>query len=174
MLKRFLVFSLAVCVCMSMSSVAFASNSALSPIGSIENGYLPPDSPFVSAGNGVVPYGGTETWTNGDFVGSFTMYGNNLTPVKTIGKSGDLTLTIYYDSQNDTSVYLTVQFLKANTNQVLSEWKMGPSKDKELGFAVCEGLTKGQKIQVYFRVTDKNGKYNDNQPCWISYSYTIN
>ena len=82
-------------MCFFFSSVAFATG--------IEG--------TTYATTSATPRGGTETWSKDyDYVGSFLMEGNNLTPVKNMGRTGQLYLVIEYeDYKLDEDVNVTVQ-----------------------------------------------------------------
>ena len=101
------------------------------------------------------------------------MEGNNLTPVKNMGRTGQLYLVIEYeDYKLDEDVNVTVQIKNASTGKVLAQHNS--LTQKEGSFTVRLNVTKGQKIQVFFRVTDKNGNYNDSRKCAIKYWYGFN
>ena len=158
MFKRIATILLSVCMCFSFSSVAVATG--------IEG--------TTYATTSATPRGGTETWSKDyDYVGSFLMEGNNLTPVKNMGRTGQLYLVIEYeDYKLDEDVNVTVQIKNASTGKVLAQHKS--LTQKEGSFTVRLNVTKGQKIQVFFRVTDKNGNYNDSRKCAIKYWYGFN
>ena len=195
MIKRIITVLTAVAMCATtMVSTAFAAEI---PNASVENtsvatentsvttddGWMPLGMPtewnddVVLAGddstNGVetLAIGGTETWEEGmDWANQFTFYGNNLTPVKTMGVTGTLYLTVVYNSS--TPVKLQFQVRKANSSTTLASWTTGANTYYENNFPGIS-VTKGQKIQLYFRVLDKNGNYDTNRPLKISYGYAL-
>ena len=130
-MKRIITVLLSLCMCLSMTGMAFATQSNSLEEGEIitkeikvnSDGWAMVEIPATSEENGIVPYGGTETWDEDSaFVGSFTMTGNNLTPVKTIGKPYEF-LLINTDYSASKPVILTVQIRKAYTSTVLAESK---------------------------------------------------
>lgn len=123
--------------------------------------------------NAIEPFtiGGTETWYEGmDWSNTFTFYGNNLSPVKTMGITGKLYMHVIYNSS--TPVKLVFQIRKAGTSQTLANWTVGANTYYENDFPPIS-VTKGQKIQIYFKVLDKNGNYDTNRPLSISYGYVL-
>ena len=91
MFKRFLAFALAMCMCLSMATVASATEVENNPLTAETEVWKMTTVDAEEA----VPYGGAETRakkTSFYNVGSFTMEGNNLTPVKTMGVAGKLYL----------------------------------------------------------------------------------
>lgn len=98
------------------------------------------------------------------------MYGNNLTPVKTIGRDANQ-LMIYIDTiriVSNPNCRMEIQVLEAYTDNVLAttgKQICGPNMSIKLHVA------KGTKIQVYFRLYDMNGNYQDNYSAGFSYWY---
>lgn len=183
-MKRFLAALLGCVMCFSLSVPAFAAETE-KPDSFVEkggvvtldsNGEAVVEVPAEALnGADITPFaGGTETWskTGGKVkVGTFTMTGNNLTPVKTVGVSG-YNLGIVTNFSSSKKVILTVSIRKAYTSTVLGGG-IGKSTATTKG-SVSTGLAsvkKGDKVQIYFRVTDANGKYDTNLPCTITYYY---
>lgn len=183
MVKRFFSALLAAIMCLSLSATAFAAEPdeglAFFEQGGVvtlnEKGEGTVEIPVSSVDDSsIVPLGGgTETWSTVGgrvSVGSFTMEGNNLTPVKTIGVSG-YNIGIYTQFSASQSVKVTTEIRKAYSSTVLSN---GGSSSAAKSGNYLTGLAyvnKGDKIQIFFMVTDANGRYNDNLPCKITYSY---
>lgn len=165
MKKRLLLIALAVVICFStMTSTAFAVEQI-----SISN-----IVPMISENYEIMPIDGTETWNKSyAIVGSFTLEGNNLTPVKTTGRSGELHITMYYKVPNlAKKVKILVQIRDANTQVTLIEWKTSATTLME-SWESSTGLNvySGEKIQVYFKVLDENGNYLPNQKVQVEYGY---
>ena len=185
MAKRFFSVILAMVMCCSFSATAFAAVPEKEhPVSFQEqgevvtldsNGEAMIEVPAkLLAGSDSIPFGGgTETWsTTGKTVtvGTFTMTGNNLTPVKTIGVSGyNIGITTKFSANK--SVRVTTEIQKAYSSTVLADGVSSVSRSGSYSTGLAY-VNKGDKIQIYFRVTDTNGKYDDNLPCTITYSYT--
>lgn len=175
MKKRLLCMFMAALMCVSTSAVAFAAEET--PV--MDDDVVTQEIEVNSEGwavaevptSAIESRAGSEVWDkDAATVGTFTMTGNNLTPVKTVGKPYEF-LLVGADYTASKPVILTVQIRKAYTNTVLGN--VGKSSAASSGKNITAGYrcTKGDKIQVYFRVTDKNGKYDDNLACKITYRY---
>lgn len=169
-MKRLFSMLIAVVMCFGVSSVAFATeipnNDSIAITTAKEN-------------EGIVPFA-AETWgKTSSFrkVGTFTMEGNNLTPVKTMGSSG--TLSIKLDDAhvvgNLSSINLKVQIKDHSTQRVLKEWtitRFSGIANYELSGGLA--VRSGQRIQVHFTAYDAaTGNYNDNRQVNITYSYRL-
>ena len=155
-IKRFLSILLVVVLCFATSTVAFAEEDT------VENTY---ESVSIARA-------GTEVWDSRGrgTGGTFTMTGNNLTPVKTVGLVADR-LNIVIDSYSSNQpVYLTVQIRKAYSDVVLAQTTFGPSSSGG-GSYFGTYIPYGTKIQIYFVVTNASGEYISSLPCTITYSY---
>lgn len=159
MVKRFLATLLALAMLVSMSTVAFAAEDVKAPSNSVNAE--------------IVPFAGTEVWDKTEaYVGIISMDGNNLTPVKTIGRDSNL-LTIYSEGQRvvaNPNCKMEIQVRKAYTNTVLA------SSGKQMCsgwnyISVSLNVPKGTKIQVYFRLYDLNGNYQDEYHATFGYWY---
>lgn len=166
-MKRFLATLLALCMCLCVTSVAFAAEAT--PSTTVYDDWsIQPSSGAVDT---ISPQtvSGTETWNKGqDYSDWFTMYGTNLTPIKTMGASGTLYLHVTYNSS--TPVKLLVQVRKAGTTQVIAQTTIGANTYYEHTVSTLS-VTKGQKIQIFFKVLDKNGNYNSNRALNMAYGY---
>lgn len=178
-MKRILVVLMAMFMCFGMSSVALADEVPTATMKrenftNIERAIFPP-----VVNNEITPFA-TETWgktTGYKKVGSFTMTGNNLTPVKTIGATGNLRLRL--DSVQvvgATKNYkLRVQIKDYSSQKVLREWTTnGFTSIKNTVLSGYQSVAKGQKIQIYFRIYEAaTNKYVDSQKVKITYSYSL-
>lgn len=184
-MKRFLATFLAMVMCFSFAPMAFATDistaSAETDTLTDDEGWVALDTVFTVEDNQLIPMaGGTETWAYTGWksvpVGSFTMEGNNLTPVKTLdptaSSSVPLNLEVSATYSCSTSVRLTLQIRKAYSSKVLAEdvSYLGTSGG---AVAVAEGLSAGDKVQIFFRIVKGNGSYDDNLKCNISYNYGL-
>ena len=167
-MKRFLSLLVAMIMCLGMSTMAFAAE-------------VPETTQNISVeSNQAMPRGGVETWakrTSFYNVGKFTMEGNNLTPVKTMGATGTLSLRlddVHHVGSLD-SINLRVEIRNANTQAVLKSWTINnfwgvANHELSGGLAVKSG----QKIQISFRAYDAaTGNYVASKPVYVSYSYRL-
>lgn len=168
-MKRFLAILSAICLCLSMSTIAFATEKVTDVT----------ESKSAEVWE-VMPFGGVETWvkkTSFYNVGSFTMEGNNLTPVKTMGTAGTLSLRLddIHPVGSTSNINLRVQIRNASTQAVLKEWVI---KDfwGLANYELSGGLTvkSGQKIQISFRAYDAaSGNHVASKQVYVSYSYRL-
>ena len=98
----------------------------------------------------IVPMSGEETLYSGDHsIGSFTLTGSNLTPIKTIGNSGQFTLYGTATS-NSSSFCVRVQIREYPSGRVLTSTTTGNIYN---GVSVYSTpviwLNAGQRIQIY-------------------------
>lgn len=179
MVKRIIVSILTLAMCFSMSSTAFAVE-AKKDTPKENSGIEVSESILATENAEIVPFGGAETWSKTSSfrnVGSFTMEGNNLTPVKTMGGAGQLSIRLddVYPVNSLDSIDLLVQIVDHNTQKVLKEWKIYDFTylaNYELSGSV--NVQSGKKIQVFFKVFDTDtGKYNDSRQVKINYSYRL-
>lgn len=137
----------------------------------------------VSVVNALPTYAaGTETWnqTTGPHE-EMRVVNNNLTPVKTMGRSG--TLRIYYTVQackqgycscgdrepsNYSDVKVTMQIRKAGTTQVLAS---GSKREGIFYGYIQVDVTKGQKIQLFCDVSSYGPSPGVNRRGHVSYYY---
>lgn len=179
MKNRILSILLATVMCVSTSSAVYATEETITANKKIvtqeievnSDGWAVAELPVSAIEDEISPFGGgTEVWDqDGATVGTFTMTGNNLTPVKTIGKPYEI-LLVGADYTASKPVILTVQIRKAYTSTVLGSGKSSASSSGK-NITASYRCHQGDKIQIYFRVTDKNGTYDDNLACKITYRY---
>lgn len=166
MSKRFLAILLAAIMCLGSTSTAFASEQVFDgcELGNI------------SDENSISPQtiSGTETWSkDSDFSAKFTFYGNNLTPVKTIGRTGYYKIYIDFDMADigsSTPVRLRTQIRDAYSSSYYKDLELGPTTSFSDTLPAVY-LTKGTKIQISFRVLDKDGNYDANRKMKMRYGY---
>ncbi|HJJ04906.1 MAG TPA: hypothetical protein OIM45_03430 [Clostridiaceae bacterium] len=180
-MKRFIAILLAVVMCLSMSVVAFAAESLPDTMDKAnivveDDGWTLLEGPATTEGLNFVTYGGTETWDYTgyymQYVGHFTMYGYNLTPVKTIGQSNlNKYLRIRTNFTCSSSSILTVQIRDYSTGNVLAQNTSNATTSDSVW--VGANVTSGQKVQIYFKVTDSYGNYSPSRACDITYYYSL-
>ena len=174
MKKRLFATLLCVIMCLSVSGTALAAESADSIIG--DNSSI-----MAIGGSEAVPYGGVETWYYtgyiSRFVGSFTMEGRNLTPVKTIATdpNNNRYLTIDAEFTCNSPSILTVEIREYPSGRVLASRSSGVTTSGEVIVQAGSSTSymSGKQVQIFFRITDANGNYIDNRQCNISYWYTL-
>lgn len=195
MFKRFVSMALLVIMCLTLSSIAFAADYTSSTaedantfvdncdwvtvedaeLSMLGNGWAMLEVPANAVGTEITPFSGSETWssTTATRVGTFTMEGNNLTPVKTI-KSSMRNLMIHVDSYSCSKpVILSVQIRKAYTNTVLGKGSNYSASTSGKSIFATAPISNGSQVQIFFRITDANGRYDDNLKCTITYSYRL-
>ena len=178
-MKRLLSLLLATVLCLGMSSVAFAAETPETSLeGNTAENVVEENQISDTANGEIVPFA-AETWgksTSFKKVGTFTMEGNNLTPVKTIGATGSLSLRLD-DVQavgEMKNIHLIVQIKDHNTQKVLKEWSIYEFWHIQNHVSSSLNVKKGQKIQIYFKAFNANtGLYDDNQLVKITYSYRL-
>lgn len=151
----------------SMSVVAFAADD-VSPIPKGEIAEL-----NDSSNAEIIPLSGNEVWDKTEaYVGSFAMDGNNLTPVKTIGRDANQ-LIVYSTNQrvvNNPNCLLEIQIVEAYTLRVLASSGLQRCAPNHT-VSVQAHVNKGDQIQVYFRLYDVQGNYRDDYHASLGYSY---
>lgn len=167
MKKRLLALLLTLVMCVGISSEAFAASG------------VPTEANVLSTDGGeIMPlaaetWGKTSTWKE---VGGFTMEGNNMTPVKTIGASGKLSirLTAWALGPKE-EIDLRVRIVEAYSEELLKEWWLyDRSLVVEFELPGSLSVKKGDQIQVYFRAYDPNtGNYLGSEEVMITYWYKL-
>ncbi len=186
-MKRFLALLLATIMCFSVVPASSASESTDANNPSVivsekqtitfnSDGEAIATLPTSTVLSSVSSISEVETWNNVTGwinVGTFTMEGNNVTPVKKIGVTG-YSVAIYAEYSCSKSVKMTVQILKAYTSSVLLGGE-GISSVGKTGTVLTGSapVTRDQEVQIYFRITDANGNYDDNLPCTVTYWYYL-
>lgn len=167
MKKRFFALLLALLMCVVMSSHAFAA-SADTPmaavISSSENDEIMP----LATGT----WGQSSSWKE---VGTFTMEGNNMTPVKTMGIKGNLYLRVTARVVGSNKhINLRVQIVEAYSEATKKTWWMNDFYAISSSLSGCYSVNNGQQIQVYFRAYDADtGNYVDSRQVEITYYYKL-
>lgn len=120
---------------------------------------------------------GVETWYKGSLdEPSFLMNGYNLTPVKTMGVSGKLTITEHFETAdgNNPDHYYPVYVLEIRSlnGTVLARESKGWGFLYSGTLSVSIDVTKGQQIQIYTSVYEK-GNTNFARKANIWYNHTL-
>ncbi len=117
----------------------------------------------VYAEGRIMPLAGRETWdAGGRYVGSFTLEGGNITPVKTMGANGKLRVYGFANAENNGNPWwIRVQIIDYSTGGVIAETTTTPRTSSQQAYSVSLDVVKGQQIQIYmsyvtFPVNDAN------------------
>lgn len=118
--------------------------------------------------------GGTENWGEAQKknVGTFTFKNNNLTPVKTITKSGYLYLHVKYSKADsyDGNVMLTVKIKKSNGTQLTNDTFYSYGKEEMTSWT---HVSAGDKIQIFFDASTTTGPSAHYRSANVTYYYTL-
>lgn len=179
-MKRIISLLLVTVMCFGTATVALAAETPETKQQGNNNAIVVEESLVsdTTANSEIVPFA-AETWgktSSFKRVGTFTMEGNNLTPVKTIGATGSLSLKLD-DAQvvgELKNIHLIVQIKDHNTQKVLKEWSIYDFWHIQNHVSSSLNVKKGQKIQIHFKAFNvKTGLYDDNQMVKITYSYRL-
>ena len=123
----------------------------------------------LSSQETISPMSGTETLYRGtNTIGSFTLVGSNLTPIKTIGDSGQFTL--YGTARANNSYFcIRVQIRDYSTGRVLCSTTTGDVNNGTANYQTpVINVSNGQKIQIYMDYI-----YVPSQSAVVSMNYTL-
>lgn len=185
-MKRFFATLLALVMCLSLAPAALATGEETSDdfiaegqlLEFDENGEAILEFSMPNDDAGITPYGGgVETWSGTKkvwhTVGSFNMEGNNLTPVKTINASNcGVGIKVTYSCSKP--IEMIVQVRKAyKTDWVSLGHNDTISTSGTFATGECHTVSYGTKVQVFFKIYDADGNYDDNLRCYVSYKYML-
>lgn len=158
-LKRLLVSLVAASALLASTVVpAFAAENAESKASSVE----------TRAGN--------ETWTGSGFGGSYTFNNNNLTPVKTMGKSGTLLISGHFYGNDafasSSPIILTVE-IRSTSGAVLGRASFYDNRSGNVPFAVSANVSAGQQIQLFFDASSAANPPGIYRSAHVSYNYSL-
>ena len=124
----------------------------------------------------VSPRAGNETWTGSGFGGAYTFNNYNLTPVKTMGKSGRLLISGYFygtDGYASSSpIKLTVQIRSTNGN-VLASTEVIDTRNGNIPFSVAANVTAGQQIRLFFDASSIANPPGIYRSAYVNYDYDL-
>lgn len=125
----------------------------------------------------IAPRAGAETWTGSGFGGAYTFYDYNLTPVKTMGKSGTLTIRgNFYGTDGFASsspIKLTAQIRRTN-GTVIGETIRVDTRSGSIPFAMSAPVSAGEQIQLYFDASSVANPPGILRSAYVEYNYAIN
>ena len=124
----------------------------------------------------VSPRAGTETWTGSGFGGAYTFNNYNLTPVKTMGKSGRLLISGYFygtDGYASSSpIVLTVE-IRTTSGTVLGRTTVYDDRSGNVDFSVAANVSAGQQIQLYFDASSIANPPGIYRSAYVNYDYDL-
>ena len=126
------------------------------------------------------PRAGNETWTGSGFGGSYTFTNNNLTPIKTMGKSGRLLISGHFygtdgfasSSPSSSPIKLTVQIRSTNGN-VLASTEVIDTRNGNIPFSVAANVTAGQQIRLFFDASSIANPPGIYRSAYVNYDYDL-
>lgn len=159
-LRIFSSITIAICIILTTFSPAFAAEKEES--------------------SAITPRAGVETWSNSSstYVGSMHMQNNNLSPVKTIGRSGTLHIWGHFYGEDANAASSPIQ-LRAEIRQASGSAINGNYclvRDNRSGlvhFSTSCAVTAGQKVQIYFDASSISNPPGYYRQAYIEYYYYI-
>lgn len=136
-----------------------------------------PETPWeLTSDEGIETRAGNETWTGSGLAGNYTFRDNNLTPVKTMGKSG--TLLIYGsfygdDGYSDVSpIQLTVQ-IRSTSGAVKTSTVRVDDRSGATSFSISCPVSYGEQIQLFFDASSVANPPGIYRSAHVTYYYAI-
>ena len=124
----------------------------------------------------IVTRAGNETWSGSGFGGSYTFNNNNLTPVKTMGKSGTLLISGYFYGNDafasSSPIKLTVE-IRSTSGAVLGRTTVIDDRSGNVDFAVSANVSAGQKIQLFFDASSIANPPGIYRSAFVAYNYHL-
>lgn len=131
---------------------------------------------FLNESDSVVTRAGNETWTGSGHGGSYTFTNNNLTPVKTMGKSGRLLISGYFYGNDGYAsshpIILTVQ-IRSTSGAVLGSTQVYDTRNGNVEFAVSANVSAGQQIQLFFDASSAGSSPGIYRSAYVNYGYDL-
>ena len=174
--RRIIAFILTATVAVSSVTPVFAQESV--PATTENNNVTKIATSSVAADNinEVVTRAGNETWTGSGFGGSYTFTDYNLTPVKTMGKSGTLVISGYFTGNdgyaNASPIKLTAQ-IRNTSGGVKGSSVTVDDRSVSTAFAITASVSKGEQIQLYFDASSIANPPGIYRSAYVSYNYAI-
>ena len=124
----------------------------------------------------VILRAGNETWTGSGFGGAYTFTNNNLTPVKTMGKSGRLLISGYFYGTDgfasSSPIALTVE-IRNTSGAVLGRTYVNDNRSGNVPFAVSASVSAGQQIQLFFDASSIANPPGIYRSAYVNYDYDL-
>lgn len=113
-----------------------------------------PETPWeVTSGENLETKAGNETWTGSGLGGNYTFNNYNLTPIKTMGKSGTLLIHgSFYGADGfatSSPIKLTVE-IRTTSGVVKARTVVTDDHSGAAAFSVAATVSAGEQIQLYF------------------------
>lgn len=138
-----------------------------------------PQNAVANAGTIIAEAGtraGAETWSSSGLAGNYTFEDYNLTPVKTIGKSGTLVIngSFYGDDGYAISspIRLTVQ-IRSTSGSVKAATAPIDNRTGSTPFSLSCAVTAGEQIQLYFDASSLANPPGILRKAHVTYYYSI-
>ena len=134
------------------------------------------DTVVATVDDSVTPRAGNETWTGSGHGGSYTFTNTNLTPVKTMGRSGTLLISGYFYGDDgyapSSPIVLTVE-IRSTSGAVLGRTSVYDDRSGNVPFAVSANVSAGQKIQLFFDASSIANPPGIYRSAYVSYNYNL-
>ena len=141
-----------------------------------ENEEVTPTLKATETADASVERAGTETWYGSGFGGSYTFTNYNLTPVKTMGKSGTLVISGSFHGAdgyaNSSPIKLTAQ-IRSTSGVVKASTVEVDDRSGATFFSVVASVSAGEKIQLYFDASSIANPPGIYRSAYVSYDYAI-
>lgn len=122
------------------------------------------------------PRAGNETWTGSGFGGAYTFNNYNLTPVKTMGKSGRLLISGYFYGNDgyasSSPIVLTVE-IRSTSGTVLGRTTVYDDRSGNVDFSVAANVSAGQQIQLYFDASSIANPPGIYRSAFVAYNFYL-
>lgn len=129
-----------------------------------------------SSGEAIVTRAGNETWNGSGLAGNYTFNNYNLTPVKTMGKSGTLLIhgSFYGDDGFATSspIKLTVE-IRTTSGVVKARTVVTDDHSGAAAFSVAATVSAGEQIQLYFDASSIANPPGIYRSAHVTYYYAL-
>ena len=129
-----------------------------------------------SSGEAIVTRAGNETWTGSGLAGNYTFRDYNLTPIKTMGKSG--TLLIYGSFYGDdgyadvSPIQLTAQ-IRSTSGAVKTSTVRVDDRSGATSFSISCPVSYGEQIQLFFDASSVANPPGIYRSAHVTYYYDL-
>ena len=124
----------------------------------------------------VILRAGNETWIGSGFGGAYTFNNYNLTPVKTMGKSGTLHISGYFYGNDgyasSSPIALTVE-IRSTSGAVLGHTYVDDNRSGNVPFAVSANVSADQQIQLFFDASSIANPPGIYRSAYVAYNFYL-